>query len=120
MTNKEIFEKVIEKAEKNGYVLRKEISLKDYDKTYTYQGVHWTNKRTGFLKASETIFDIIFSHDFAKAFWGEEINEFQFNDLWDKEILAYEHNILKNCEYHLQQMVILPDNERIKYLGKFL
>ena len=48
---------------------------------------------------------IIFDIDFAKAFFKDN------RGFGKKE---------ENYEYHLCQMVILPDNKRIKYLEKFL
>lgn len=88
MTNEEILKKAIEKAEKNDY------------KCPDVQGYY---------------FEIIYSHEFAKAFWGEEIKHehFKFTD-------GKEHNC--GCdtwwEYHLQKMVISEDP--IKYLEAFL
>ena len=53
---------------------------------------------------------LIFSHDFAKAFFGEEyIAQLNQYDL-EESILAWRH--------HLQQMVLKEDP--IKYLEKFL
>ena len=59
-----------------------------------------------------TGFYIIFSHDFAKAFWGDEFIEKEcgFNCGKVEEIEAW--------QYHLQQMVLEP--EPLKYLEKFL
>lgn len=51
---------------------------------------------------------IIFSHDFAKAFWGEEVI---FN-ISSKVINLY------SWQYHLQRMVL--EEEPLKYLEKFL
>jgi len=83
MTDEECFEKAIEKACKNGY--EKDClpwRLPDLEKT-------------------------IFSHDFAKAFWGEEtVDE------------AYRSFPKREWQYHLQQMV-LKENP-IQYLAKFL
>ena len=45
---------------------------------------------------------IIFSHDFAKAFWAKERNE-QYDHVW---------------QHHLQQMVLEADP--LSYLAKFL
>ena len=58
---------------------------------------------------------LIFSHDFAKAFWGEEemscMAEVKNQELNIKEVLvAWQH--------HLQQMVL--EEEPLKYLEKFL
>ena len=98
MTDDEILKKVIEKAEKNGFDL------------------------TGYLPAfSKTIiwdcrFEIIFSHDFAKAFWGDEKRVIE--SVEPKHI-----NYRAKFEYpawreHLQRLVL--EEEPLKYLAKFL
>ncbi len=51
---------------------------------------------------------LIFSHDFAKAFWGEE-------DYTDGKIVICNH---KAWQYHLQQMVLYE--EPLNYLERFL
>lgn len=58
-------------------------------------------------------FDIIFSHKFAKAFWGEELTQTKDMVIWS-EIAGQ----MKAWEYHLQQMVL--EKNPIKYLEKFL
>ncbi len=64
----------------------------------------------------------IFSHQFAKAFWGEEfINDNNIcKDESQDPILndAYINSNMKIWQYHLQQMVLEP--EPLKYLEKFL
>lgn len=61
---------------------------------------------------------LIFSKEFAKAFWGvgEEINDMMGNDLWMYD--GNRHRDIPRWQYHLQQMVISED--RILYLEKFL
>ena len=88
MTNEQILKKAIEKAEKNGWKHSKRFS----DKSWHY------------LLESNNYFTIIFSHDFAKAFWGEEgcVDAFPGFDkrrLWS---------------WHLQQMVL--EKEPLKYI----
>ena len=66
---------------------------------------------------------IIFSHDFAKAFWGETT---LFLSIEQEEYYycGYENNYYADCfegaswQYHLQQMVL--EEEPLKYLEKFL
>ena len=107
MTDDEILKKVIEKAEKNGFDL------------------------TGYLPAfSKTIiwdcrFEIIFSHDFAKAFWGEEIIETygwdkgNHDDNTERELAYFCYTYKKPAwKHHLQQMVL--EEKPIEYLGRFL
>ena len=97
MINKEllILEKAIEKAlnnKWNNYVLDKEEAKID----------------SQFIAgSSDNYYDIIFSHDFAKAFWGEE-------SLKCGKYITYHHA----WKYHLQKMVL--ETEPIKYLEKFL
>lgn len=114
MTDKEILQKVVQIARKNGFKLN---SL-------------WC------LDNNETWFDykekIIFSHDFAKAFWGigdvddqgrtiDEGWEKEFKDsglFMDKEDYEYSGEWKIAYHYHLKQMVMC--SEPIKYLEKFL
>ena len=89
MTNKEIFKKVIEKAVKNGW------TEGQYHLKYGVRGISLS---------------VIFSHDFAKAFWGEE------EATWCE--------VCGNCkemdcwQYHLQEMVL--EKEPLKYIERFL
>lgn len=57
----------------------------------------------------------IFSHDFAKAFWGEKTKTDRIYDC-DYEIV--DDRSLPAWQYHLQQMVL--EKEPLKYLEKFL
>jgi hypothetical protein len=102
MTNPKILIKAIEKAEKCGF----EISEFEYDHV-TYHG--YTES-------------IIFSHDFAKAFWGEKKvfigtekvpEPHTLNVYYDREVYAP-----SAWQYHLQQLVLAED--RLKYLEEFL
>ena len=104
MISKEILEKVIIKAEKNGY----------------------KNPLTEF-KVNKYYELIIFSHDFAKAFWGEEVICTETLEPPKKVghcecILsqdAYTNcDMLEKWEYHLQQMIL--EKEPLKYLEQFL
>lgn len=112
MINEQILRAAIEKANTNGYG-RDDIKIKS----------DLTDKSFGIIFA----FSIIFSHDFAKAFWGEEeietdeqsysgarystdtgefigpVIEFKKKPIW---------------QYHLQQMVL--EEDPIKYLEKYL
>ena len=90
MTNEQILKKAIEKAVKGGYKWEKPVAFT------------W-----GLYYCSPDWWRIIFSHDFAKAFWGEE-----------KAVNGKGHGIGKRWQYHLQQMVL--ESELLKYLEKFL
>lgn len=114
MTEQEILPKAIKQAENNGY-----------------KHSQWTTQHD---------FDVIFSHDFAKAFFGEEkplYGYIRFYDLggethhdfisiedyWkldaDKRVEYKEHREGEEpWRFHLQQVVI-SDNP-IKYLEQFL
>lgn len=84
MTNEEILKKVILKAEKNGYKFAYNLEATQYNSYY---------------------YAFIFSHYFAKAFWGEE-----------KSIAT--SLLLNRWQYHLQQMVL--KEEPLKYLERFI
>ena len=93
MTNKQILKKAIEKAFENGW--------KDGQKFLD----SWFN---GGIFMKEWTPMVIFSHDFAKAFWGEE-----------NKCEAFPGFSTKLCwQYHLRQMVL--EEEPLKYLAKFL
>ena len=96
MTNQEIIKKAIEKASKNGFKLKnKHLEETSYGADYN-------------------IFSIIFSHDFAKALFGEEIIKMSVGDS-----MGITHQMLwKSYLYELQQMVISEDP--IKYLGQYV
>jgi hypothetical protein len=128
MTDTEILKKAIEKAVKNGWKGAPTNSdpfsgkkIKPFDKNYsvsTHFAPMW-----------------IFSHDFAKAFWGEED---VCDDCGENANKNYEGGVCRNCnkdssfdsngfgdmssspvwQYHLQQMVL--EENPIKYLAKFL
>lgn len=103
-TNEEILKRAIERAKANGWTM------------WGLKGVIWdtinekrmSGKRVrffgiGFFGAGYFgLNDIIFSHDFAKAFWGE----------------GEEYAPLPEWMYQLQQMVIHDDP--IRYLEQFL
>lgn len=98
MTNEEILEKAIKKAIENGYpwntnwdILRVCEEGVFYKRDHGYYA--WIN-------------DIIFSHDFAKAFWGEGLYS------------GKSHSRSIVWKYHLQIMVL--EKEPLKYLEKFL
>ena len=103
-----ILKKVIEKAVRGGWKLKHINKLLEL--SVTELKARWVSE--------QQINTIIFSHDFCKAFFGEEVNLHQYNDIWDSEVNAYEHSILTEWSYQLQQMVL--QKEPLKYLEKFL
>jgi hypothetical protein len=65
--------------------------------------------------------DFIFSHDFAKAFWGEEMLCVDGYENYDGVCFcdSYDYGEHKpKWQYHLQQMVL--EKEPLKYLLRFL
>ena len=121
MTDKAILKKAIEKAYNNGYSKQKPY--------YIYPdeiGLFIADENRPYLKSAIVLsyYEIIFSHDFAKAFWGmDNIVRMDIDGnrtfiklpihSWDMhrgDLLEY--------EYHLQQMVL--EEEPLKYLEKFL
>ena len=86
MTNQQILQKVIEKAVENGWHRPK-----------------WTINAYG----NRWVADIIFSHDFAKPFWGTALKQPE-----------YYSEPLEAWQYHLRQMVL--EKEPLKYLEGFL
>ena len=105
MTNEEILKKAVEKAVKNGYK-----SFTDLSHIGTYDGSFGTSLRVfakhkdgPYARDGETI---IFSHDFAKAFWGTERKtkgKWFIGEMW---------------QLHLREMVL--EEEPLKYIEKFL
>lgn len=102
MTNKEIFIKALEKAEENGFKLRPEIDRSQHYITFTDQGVHFHSKKDDFPYYNETIFDVIFSHEFAKAFFGAV------------------GSIKANYGWRVQLQTLVLEKDKLKYLEKFL
>ena len=119
MTNKKILQQAIGKAVKNGWDISSENGLFEMIPFGTDDPklIAEANKNSSY--------NIIFSHDFAKAFWGErkEVS-------YDEDIPLSPTEFTEGCElgkksvldnkwqYHLQQMVISDDP--IKYLEEFL
>lgn len=96
MENKEILYQAIKNAEKNGYKYTWE--------RHVYSHRNWTYDISVLDNEHPEI--IIFSHEFAKAFWGES------GMPWTG--IGY----LPKWKHHLQQMVL--EKEPLKYLEKFL
>lgn len=104
MTNEEILQKAIEKAEKNRFKNPfSEFELNEYYEV------------------------VIFSHEFAKAFWGEEKIKY-WSALGNLPSFCYECDMAMTdyqvtnwpiaWKYHLSKMVL--EKEPLKYLERFL
>ena len=111
MTNEQILKKAIEKAIKNGWEYRNRDVMEMGVNDIVANHFHFTEP-------------IIFSHDFAKAFFGKEFTkEEEDNIYWTyaKERERGINNTLypnERWQYHLQQMVL--EKEPLQYLKKFL
>ena len=113
MTEKQekILTKSIEKAVENGWLDLLDDLLMEYfvdfvDNLIIISGAY---KRHEFNSVDE----IIFNHDFARAFWGEAIYN-RWNRYTGEDYRGIE------WQYQIQDMAALPDNKRIQFLKKFL
>lgn len=113
INNEEILKKAIEKAVKNGYWENVK-SNKIFYKTYCVECGH-EYYRDDFIILG-CVRHFIFSHDFAKAFFGETLLSIDGNgiSIFEDE---YTHK-LKAWQYHLQQMVL--EEDPISYLKSFI
>jgi hypothetical protein len=96
MNKEETLEKAIDKAVSYGF--------KD---GYLKAWVREKEESWGTIFNTEGLYSLIFSHEFAKAFWGEEKHK--------PETDVY---LVQPWQYHLQQMVL--EEDPIKYLEKFI
>jgi hypothetical protein len=108
MKQSEKLQKVIEKAESNGYIFwnvdPKHITLNIQEGIFKY-------KKGASFYAS--VSEVIFSHDFAKAFWGDEEI--------DRSCAECGPTIISlGWQYHIQKLALTPEDERINYLYTFI
>lgn len=113
MTDQEILQKAIEKAIKNGW--KPNVDFEVIEKEWRYLKSHkrWNLYLLGKdTFASLTPSDIIFSHNFAKAFWG--------NKCPDKECPTGDGDRPHDWVWqnHLKEMV--TSENPIKYLEKYI
>jgi len=99
MTDKEVLNKAIEIAMDNGY-----------KEPFMY------GMCSDFSLDKFQVFKLCFSHDFAKAFWGEKHSGHQ--NLVRKGIGNYITSPINDWQHHLQQMII--EENPINYLRKFI
>lgn len=99
MTNEEILKKALLKATYNGMPA----------------SISAMNKTMNELIEEDTYYSLIFSHSFAKAFWGEELL-YVDDDPGTGEYPKTYGPIA--WQFHLQQMVL--EEDPIKYLEKFI
>lgn len=107
MKREEILKKAIEKAHKNGWNW-------EFVKM-TDTGIEVTD---GLISVSTGVSDIIFSHNFAKAFWGEGMSDFRREPLHEHYRGMGRVVRLYDWQFHLQQMVL--EEDPIKYLEQFI
>lgn len=110
MTNKQIFKKIIQRAEKNGFDI-----YKWYEKLFG-EGVSGCtrNEILSWLNSHIDSFGLllIFDHDFTKHFFGEIL------DIDCDEQYCQNHQPYYRWKAELQQMVL--EKYPLKYLEKFL
>ena len=138
MTNEEVLTKAIEKALENGWNMfgfaGKLLHWNVNEAEYPYQS--WLFGRMDHryvYQLQVSLNDILFNHDFAKAFWGEEEVEVVIDDfLLSKEpqpfmggTIEYPYyesaGISYKCKaylYHLQKLVL--EEEPLGYLERFV
>lgn len=134
MTFSEILKRALEKAVNNGYIIPERLNsvlkgIIDEDGFH----IDWSMEKdldiiefdNGGRIEEETLIvpvrDIIFSHDFAKAFWGDKKvypNGSNFGICYGACREELENEWIYNWQYHLKQMVL--EENPIKYLETFL
>lgn len=117
MTNKQILQEALGKAVKNSGGFGVGLMLGKYEVDSRTGWLNGKNQEEPYIKQispggmmeREVAYQVvIFSHEFAKAFWGTARRGYNFQK--GKEIQEWDH--------HLQQMVL--EEDPIKYLEKFL
>ena len=108
MKKEQILKKAIEKAVKNGY----DVELSGNGNIKVFNGKERAERIVSPI-------EFIFSHDFAKAVFGEEKDSGK-RVVLRKDFLPICHKVPSNrgWQYHLQQMVL--EKDPIKYLEKFI
>lgn len=85
-----------------------------------------------FRKERDWEVNIFYKHNFAKAFWGEEniiisISDYEVPQIFMAGTIHYSYQeggyIEYTCakwQYHIQELAITPEDERIDYLYSFV
>lgn len=96
MTKQQILRKALNKAKDNGW------------------------KSTWLLPEGDTVYSVIFSHDFAKAFWGDDyVCSDCCQPLSTKACQGSSHSFsVRAWQIHLQKLVL--EEEPLLYLKRFL
>ena len=139
MTQSEKLQKVIDKVVENGWDKPDtKVEVIEYD--CEVHGI-------GFNHHMFTVEEIIFSHQFAKAFWGEEYVLDGSGMVWDEYIERWlqdkekdsrsKGDLIKTAQndwkywkkngsaihkwrYHIQKLALTPEDSRIDYLYQFI
>lgn len=120
MTDNEIIKKAINKAVKNGWLDESDLIIKPkehYIKIKKDGGcIHDSEMFDDYKYVKiDSITSLIFSHPFAKAFWGEGTRYIDCIDIERGEHLCTN---IKNWQYHLTKMVL--EENPLQYLVEFL
>jgi len=126
MNNQKILQKAIEKAENNGFPVGtvlmyriNTITVRDWTQGDQTQALALEK-----LLKDMAVMGLLTSHDFARAFFGDEDIITQGDALetvdsfFDDDNIEYEEIHTPSWKYHLMQMVISDDP--IKYLEQYL
>jgi hypothetical protein len=130
LSDKEVLQKAIEKALDKGWKKSyREGRVYDEwkyfminDSQFKANDYYISFPKTSAFEYGMSFMDIIFSNDFAKAFWGEEIAHYTSVDVmrgYHPKIRLYQERWeVEEYKYHLQQMVL--EENPINYLRKFI
>lgn len=109
MKNQEILKKAIEKAMENGYNVEYigNYCVEDFfiEGRCNYHDYDCFASRVDDVD-SFSLSDFIFSHDFCKAFFGEE-----------ERVISDDHGIMSKWQWNLAEMVL--EEDPIKYLAQY-
>ena len=116
MSDREILEKAIQKAVDGGWdrAIKLTVTVKSVSDAFTNDGAITPIQRKGSYEW-ENYAPVIFSKDFAKALWGEELHSEEYDSPIPRFPDAKKLDVRPHWQYHLQAMVI--SDEPIKYLG---
>lgn len=117
LTDREILYKVIEKAERNGYNF-----INYYTELIPCDSgdVLFETEIDSLLECLNLLNGIIFSKEFAKAFWRKNIVCIICGvkcENW-QHCCTNNNVVIENWKYHLQQLVL--EKQPLKYLERFL
>jgi hypothetical protein len=130
-----IMQKALEKAISNGFERK---GMFDPGFKVRVENTFYNRKQLWIENEDDTtvvasLSDILFSHEFAKALWGEEFNNFRIGEVYYTNDNPYKYSDDDNAginpvrcakvtqeswKYHLQQMIL--EEDPIKYLEKFI